>query len=121
MILTPAAADALDLGVRDGDLARLTGATVAVSSEVAGSRGAETGQRVRLVLGDGARVDARVVAVYDRGLGFGPVVLSHDLAKGGQCHQGHTRAVGAGAARPAGGDATAPALTHTHQNAVVLR
>ncbi|MEV6588233.1 FtsX-like permease family protein [Streptomyces acidicola] len=82
MILTPAAADVLDLGVRDGDLTRLTGATVAVSSEVARSRGAETGQRVRLVLGDGARVDARVVAVYDRGLGFGPVVLSHDLAKG---------------------------------------
>ncbi|MBA2807680.1 FtsX-like permease family protein [Streptomyces sp. KM273126] len=82
LILTPTAADVLDLGVRDGDLSALSGATVAVSSEVARSRGAETGQRVRLVLGDGARVDARVVAVYDRGLGFGPVVLSHDLAKG---------------------------------------
>lgn len=82
MILTPAAADVLDLGVRDGDLSALTGATVAVSSEVARSRGAETGQRVRLVLGDGARVEARVVAVYDRGLGFGPVVLSRDLAAG---------------------------------------
>lgn len=82
MILTPAAADVLDLGVREGSLARLTGATVAVSGEVARWRGAETGQRVRLILGDGAQVDARVVAVYDRGLGFGPVVLSRDLAAG---------------------------------------
>ncbi|WP_046497920.1 ABC transporter permease [Streptomyces odonnellii] len=82
MILTPAAADVLDLGVREGSLARLTGATVAVSGEVARWRGAGPGQRVRLILGDGAQVDARVVAVYDRGLGFGPLVLSHDLAAG---------------------------------------
>ena len=34
------------------------------------------------MLGDGARVDARVVAVYERGLGFGPVVLSRQLAAG---------------------------------------
>lgn len=82
MILTPDAAGVLDLGVREGSLSRLTGATVAVSSEMARTRGAETGRRVRLVLGDGARVDATVVAVYDRGLGFGAVVLSHDLAAG---------------------------------------
>lgn len=37
---------------------------------------------MHLVLGDGVPVLARVVAVYDRGLGFGPVALSHDLAKG---------------------------------------
>jgi putative ABC transport system permease protein len=37
---------------------------------------------VNLILGDGARVTARVVAVYDRGLGFGPVVLSPELAAG---------------------------------------
>ncbi|MFE2595651.1 FtsX-like permease family protein [Streptomyces sp. NPDC059396] len=82
MILTPAAADVLDFGIREGSLAHLTGATVAVSSEVARWRGAETGRHVRLILGDGAQVDARVVAVYDRGLGFGPVVLSRDLAAG---------------------------------------
>ncbi|WP_446460020.1 ABC transporter permease [Streptomyces sp. BRA346] len=34
------------------------------------------------MLGDGARVTARVVATYARGLGFGPVVLSRDLATG---------------------------------------
>ncbi|MGI5456453.1 FtsX-like permease family protein [Streptomyces sp. CA-249302] len=82
MILTPDASDVLDLDVRDGSLDRLTGATIAVSSEVARSRSAEVGHRVSLVLGDGAKVTARVVAVYARGLGFGTVVLSHDLAAG---------------------------------------
>ncbi|MEU1053303.1 ABC transporter permease [Streptomyces sp. NPDC005876] len=81
-VLAPGAAAVLDLGVREGGLDRLTGNTVAVSSEVAGPRGAEPDGRVRLVLGDGARVTARVVAVYSRGLGFGPVVLSRDLAAG---------------------------------------
>ncbi|MFI0834499.1 FtsX-like permease family protein [Streptomyces sp. NPDC021140] len=82
MILAPGAGDVLDLGVTDGALDRLTGATVAVSGEAARTRDAGLGKRVRLVLGDGARVDARVVAVYDRGLGFGPVVLSRELAAG---------------------------------------
>jgi putative ABC transport system permease protein len=81
-ILTPDAADVLDLGVRDGSLSGLKGATVAVSSDSARMRGAGLGQQVHLVLGDGVRVVARVVAVYDRGLGFGPVVLSRDLAAG---------------------------------------
>lgn len=43
MILTPDAADVLDLGVRDGSLSRLTGATVAVSSDAARSRDAGWG------------------------------------------------------------------------------
>ncbi|MGC5566874.1 FtsX-like permease family protein [Streptomyces sp. FR-108] len=82
MILTPAAPDVLDLGVRDGSLARLTGDTVAVDSEVARSRDAGVGKRIDLVLGDGSRVSPKVVAVYDRGLGFGPVAVSRDLAAG---------------------------------------
>ncbi|MER7182977.1 FtsX-like permease family protein, partial [Streptomyces hyaluromycini] len=82
LILTPAARDVLDPGVTRGGLAGLTGATVAVSSEVAGPRDAELGARIKLFLGDGAPVEAKVVAVYDRGLGFGPLVLSHDLAAG---------------------------------------
>ncbi|MFD4561038.1 FtsX-like permease family protein [Streptomyces sp. NPDC058469] len=81
-ILTPDAAGVLDLDVRDGSLSRLTGATVAVSSDVARTRSATVGHTVNLVLGDGTRVDAKVVAVYGRGLGFGTVVLSHDLAAG---------------------------------------
>ncbi|MFK0153106.1 FtsX-like permease family protein [Streptomyces sp. NPDC090493] len=82
MILTPDASDVLDLDVREGNLDRLSGATIAVSSDAARSRAAEVGHRVRLVLGDGAPVEATVVAVYARGLGFGTVVLSHDLAAG---------------------------------------
>ncbi|GHB15399.1 membrane protein [Streptomyces umbrinus] len=82
MILTPAASGVLDLGVRDGSLARLKGDTVAVSTEVARSPGSGLGSRITLVLGDGTRVSPEVVAVYDRGLGFGPIALSHDLAAG---------------------------------------
>ncbi|GGQ29790.1 hypothetical protein GCM10010279_42320 [Streptomyces mutabilis] len=82
MVLGPDTRDVVDLGVTEGGLDRLTGATVAVSGEAARTRGAGLGERVRLVLGDGTGVDARVVAVYDRGLGFGPVVLSRELAAG---------------------------------------
>jgi putative ABC transport system permease protein len=82
MVLGPDAGGALDLEVSDGDLADLTGPTVAVSSTVAGSRDAGLGDPVDLVLGDGTAVEATVVAVYERGLGFGPVVLSADLAAG---------------------------------------
>jgi putative ABC transport system permease protein len=81
-ILTPDATGVLHLGVRGGDLAGLTGATVAVSSDAARMRGAGVGGRVHLVLGDGTRVAARVVAVYSRGLGFGSIVLSRDLTAG---------------------------------------
>ncbi|TQJ54478.1 ABC transporter permease [Streptomyces sp. SLBN-115] len=81
-ILTPDASDVLDLDVTDGSLGRLRGATVAVSGDAADTRSATVGRRVSLVLGDGARVEAEVVAVYGRGLGFGSVVLSHDLAAG---------------------------------------
>ncbi|WP_328692502.1 FtsX-like permease family protein [Streptomyces phaeochromogenes] len=82
MILTPAASGVLDLDVRDGSLAELTGDTVAVSTEVARSPGSGLGDRITLVLGDGTRVSPKVVAVYDRALGFGPLALSHDLAEG---------------------------------------
>ncbi|MFD9188452.1 FtsX-like permease family protein [Streptomyces phaeochromogenes] len=81
MILTPAASGVLDLDVRDGSLAGLTGDTVAVSTEVARSPGSGLGDRITLVLGDGTRVSPKVVAVYDRALGFGPLALSHDLAE----------------------------------------
>jgi putative ABC transport system permease protein len=82
LILSPGAADVLDLGVRTGSLAELTGDTIAVDDGTAGSRDATVGREVDLVLGDGARVRARVVATYARGLGFGTVVLSRDLAAG---------------------------------------
>ncbi|KUM84219.1 MULTISPECIES: ABC transporter permease [Streptomyces] len=82
LIATPDAAGVLDPGVREGRLADLTGATVAVSSEVAGSRDAGLGRRIRLILGDGTRTEARVAAVYDRGLGFGSLIVSGELMSG---------------------------------------
>jgi putative ABC transport system permease protein len=82
MVLTPEAASVYDLGIRDGDLAGLTGATIAVDAGVASSRKAGVGSELDLLLGDGTPVRARIVATYDRGLGFGPVVISRDLAAG---------------------------------------
>lgn len=82
LVLTPEAPGVLDLDVRTGSLAGLTGDTVAVGIDVARSRDARVGRRVKLVLGDGTQVTARVVATYARELGFGPLVLSRDLAAG---------------------------------------
>ncbi|MEU2606997.1 ABC transporter permease [Streptomyces albus] len=103
LVLTPQAGGVLDLDVRSGSLAGLTGDTVAVSENVAGSRHARVGQKVRLRLGDGAPVTARVVATYGRGLGFGDVALARDLAAGhtttGLDQQLHVRTDGSDAAR----------------------
>jgi putative ABC transport system permease protein len=82
LVLTSAASAVLDLDVRAGSLAGLAGLAVAVDAGVAKSRNALVGNEVSLVLGDGAHVNAKVVATYARGLGFGPVVLSRDLAAG---------------------------------------
>ncbi|MFE7659587.1 ABC transporter permease [Streptomyces celluloflavus] len=70
----------LDLQVDKGDLAGLGQGpdTVALSDGAASTLGAGVGDRVRLHLPDGARQEARVVAVYRRGLGFGDVTLPHE-------------------------------------------
>jgi len=78
LILGPAAAPVMDLDVRAGSLHDLSGNTVAVDT----SQRLKVGRQVDMVLGDGAHATARVVAVYARGLGFGPVVISRDLAAG---------------------------------------
>jgi putative ABC transport system permease protein len=67
----------MDPKVSSGRLGALRGGTVALSRDVAG--GLHVGSSTPLWLGDGTRIDARVVAVYDRGLGFGDVLLPHDL------------------------------------------
>ena len=79
-VLTPDAPRVLDLDVRDGSLTRLRGATAAISDDTARSLDAAVGDRITLTLGDGTTAHPRVVAVYRRGLGFGPFALSHDLA-----------------------------------------
>lgn len=80
LILDPAASGVLNLHVRRGGLNELTGSSVAISSDTARSAHVDVGGRLPLILGDGTSVDPRVVAVYDRGLGFGPIVVSRDLA-----------------------------------------
>ncbi|MEP7330486.1 MAG: FtsX-like permease family protein [Terracoccus sp.] len=67
----PASAS-LDPGVEQGTLAALGRAdTVAISRDVAFSNGQGLGDRVRVRYGDGHERAAEVVAIYDRGLGFG--------------------------------------------------
>ncbi|MFI0165620.1 ABC transporter permease [Streptomyces sp. NPDC017095] len=71
--------DTLDLDVLRGDLDGLTGSTVALSRLVAGTVGVDVGGRVDVHLGDGTVEKAKVVAVYENGLGFGDVTLPHDV------------------------------------------
>jgi putative ABC transport system permease protein len=75
----------MDLGVREGGLADLRGDTVAVSRLTAESQSWEVGEQVSLWLGDGTRKALRVVAVYERRLGFGDVTLPREVVAG------HTR------------------------------
>ncbi|MCO8273604.1 FtsX-like permease family protein [Actinoplanes sp. TRM 88003] len=65
----------MDLKVREGDLAGLTDGTIAVSALQAASSSWEVGDTPEMWLGDGTPVRPRVVAIYDRGLGFGDVLL----------------------------------------------
>ncbi|MCT2587720.1 FtsX-like permease family protein [Actinophytocola gossypii] len=72
-------AETLDLRPEAGDLGRLRGDTVALSTTAAETVGADVGSTVDLRLGDGAVLRAEVVATYERGLGFGDVTLPHDV------------------------------------------
>jgi putative ABC transport system permease protein len=69
----------MDLGVRSGSLSRLSADTVAVSTTAASSLGVRVGDRMKLTLGDGTPSDLQVAAIYQRGLGFGDLTLTHDL------------------------------------------
>ncbi|SDL22493.1 FtsX-like permease family protein [Nonomuraea jiangxiensis] len=73
--LGPDAEGLVDLDLVDGALSRLTGAAVALDEQVG-----RVGERLDVIMGDGARVEATVVATYRRGLAFGPIVVSRDLA-----------------------------------------
>ena len=69
----------IDLGVRTGSLADLTGNAVAVGSSTARAVGWRAGDHVRLWLGDGTPVRVRVAATFTRPLGFGEIVLPREL------------------------------------------
>jgi putative ABC transport system permease protein len=65
----------LDLGVTDGTLAGLGDGTAAVSGTSASMFGWELGDDVEMRLGDGTPAHVRIIAIYQRGLGFGDVLL----------------------------------------------
>ncbi|MFJ3123747.1 FtsX-like permease family protein [Streptomyces sp. NPDC086993] len=78
----------LDPGVEAGSLKGLRGKnTVALSSNVGST--ADVGSTVSLWLGDGTLVRPEVVAVYDRGQGFGDVLLPHDVVTAHVTDAGH--------------------------------
>lgn len=79
----PAAVErTMDLEVRSGALTGLGGAgTVAVSSDAAQSWGVGVGDAIEGWFGDGTPLRAMVVAVYERGLGFGDLTMAVDAVR----------------------------------------
>ncbi|MEU7023867.1 ABC transporter permease [Streptomyces sp. NPDC046203] len=87
----------LDPGVKAGSLKGLKESkgpkglrgtnTVALSTNVGSAD--EVGSTVSLWLGDGTLIHPRVVAVYDRGQGFGDVLLPHDVVAAHVTDAGH--------------------------------
>jgi putative ABC transport system permease protein len=81
--VTPAGlSSTLDLGVHSGTTQDMAADTVAVSKTTADAVGKHVGDTLGLRLGDGTPANLRVVAVYDRGLGFGAVSLPYQLMVG---------------------------------------
>jgi putative ABC transport system permease protein len=72
----------LDVAVTAGSLAALHGDSIALGRRRAAAAHAGIGDRVSVMLGDGTRARAKVVAIYDRALGFGDALLSPELAAG---------------------------------------
>ncbi|WP_329088590.1 ABC transporter permease [Streptosporangium sp. NBC_01469] len=75
-------ANTMDLGVVAGKLDDLDNGSVAVSRTAAERLGVSVGAKIRLTLGDGTPAELRVIALYNRGLGFGELTLSHALVAG---------------------------------------
>lgn len=75
-------AETLDLKVSEGSLDALSGeGTIALSADASSLIGAGLGESVSIHLGDGTPFEAKVVAIYGRGLGFGDVTLSDDVLR----------------------------------------
>ncbi|MCT9929794.1 ABC transporter permease [Planotetraspora sp. A-T 1434] len=71
----------LDPGVISGSLRELGRESVAISRTAASRLGLSVGSPLRLTLGDGTPATLRVVAVYERGLGYGELLLAHELVR----------------------------------------
>ncbi|MEA2309037.1 MAG: putative transport system permease protein, partial [Thermoleophilaceae bacterium] len=74
----------LDVGVTAGSLGALRGDTIALGRQRADDAHAHVGDRVAIMLGDGTRTHATVVAIYTRALGFGDALLAPELVAGHQ-------------------------------------
>ncbi len=83
-ILSGGRGGGFDAGVTAGSLADLHGDTIALGSRRAESAHAGIGDEVPVVLGDGTRARATVVAIYSRSLAFGDALLAPELADGHQ-------------------------------------
>ena len=81
-VVAGGAGGGLDVGVTSGSLSALHGDTIALGRQRAAAAHAKIGDRVAVMLGDGTRTHARVVAIYTRELGFGEALLSPELAAG---------------------------------------
>ena len=74
----------LDAGVTAGSLAALHGDAIALGRHRADDAHAKVGDRVAVMLGDGTRTHATVVAIYTRELALGDALLAPELAAGHQ-------------------------------------
>jgi putative ABC transport system permease protein len=74
----------LDVGVTAGSLRALHGDAIALGRHRAADAHARVGERVSVMLGDGTRTHATVVAIYRRDLAFGDALLAPELAAGHQ-------------------------------------
>jgi putative ABC transport system permease protein len=72
----------LDVGVTTGSLTALHGDAIALGRRRAAAAHARVGSRVPVMLGDGTRTRATVVAFYTRELAFGDALLAPELAAG---------------------------------------
>ena len=86
-ILSGGQGGGLDAGVTAGSLADLHGDTIALGRRRAEAAHAKVGDRVPVMLGDGTRTHATVVAIYTRALAFGDALLAPELAAGHQTNQ----------------------------------
>jgi len=74
----------LNVGVIAGSLSALHGDAIALGRHRADDAHARVGDRVAVMLGDGTRTHATVVAIYTRELAFGDALLAPELAAGHQ-------------------------------------
>jgi putative ABC transport system permease protein len=74
----------LDVGVTAGSLRALHGNAIALARDRADAAHAHIGDRAQVMLGDGTRTRATVVAIYTRDLAFGDALLAPELTAGHQ-------------------------------------